>query len=172
MNPTTKCLVVCALAFATACSDTRSDSQERVSEGTRSEPDCPSTVSITSSWPQFDARSVPARFTLPPGTAEIEAPEGQNWRLPGGSFAYRLSQLAPASQDSRRTAPWCATEVAGRRVAVHFFFGEATFGRRGYLTAEIPISRDSVMEIIASSYDSAGVDTLIAALRSVEIRLQ
>jgi len=57
-------------------------------------------------------------------------------------------------------------------VAVHFFFGEATFGRRGYLTAEIPISRDSVMEIIASSYDSAGVDTLIAALRSVEIRLQ
>jgi hypothetical protein len=171
MKPSRGYLVACALAFATACSDTRDKAQQQASGDVLSEPDCPSAVSITSSWPQFDARSVPARFTLPPGTAEIQAPEGQNWRLPGGSFAYRLEKLVPASQDTGRTPPWCATEVAGRRVAVRFFFGEATFGRRGYLTAEIPISHDSVMEIVASSYDSAGVDTLIAALRAVQVRV-
>ncbi len=170
MIPTRQHLAFVGLAFAAAC--TRSvghKPQDQASEGVQATVDCRSTLTISPDWPQFDAKRLPVRFRLPPGTVEQEAPEGQNWRLPGGSFAYRMSPQVPPAQDTGRPTPWCATEVAGRRTALRYFFGEATFGKRGYLTAEIPMSNDSVMEVIASTYDSAGVDTLVAIMRAVEI---
>mgnify|MGYP003524578433 CR=1 len=172
MIPPKSRLIAMTLAAAAGCSSHGTEkSRDEAVDGALEESECPATVARSTDWLVFGSNGSFATFTLPPGTVEAEALEGQNWRLPGGSFAYRLSPLVDNSHGIKRPAPWCVIEVAGRRVEVRYFYGDATFGRRGYLTAEIPLSRDTIMEIIASTYDSSGVDTLIAVLRGLTLQV-
>jgi hypothetical protein len=176
MNVQNAALIIALLSAISGCRQERA-AEPRPSGREASKvlgSDCPTTFSASADWLEIVAKAAPVAFRLPPGSEElaVPVPDGQNWRLPGGSFAYRISQRTATSDTVGRPQPWCTVPIDGRRSLVRYYYGDAAFGRRAYLTAELPVKRNSILELIASSYDSAGTDTLLAVMRSLRVHGQ
>lgn len=166
-------VTTCALSII-ACGGSHrdSDAREQRTELDGHTPECSRPRLQMGEWPVVSLNRLEAArvsLRLPPQSEEIEATEGQNWRLAGGSFAYRVSAGRVADDPARADDVWCLLRLGPELIPVRYFFGDATFGRRGYLTAEIPMAANRRLEIIASTYDSAGVDTLLAIIGSISI---